>query len=96
MRNSFVGEVSAAAAAAAAAVASGAADDGLLGVSIGPAAATAAASAAGMRFPFTLASARGSIDLRRRWPPRGIIDVSTAYSVSSSHLSSRSQLSCMN
>ena len=33
---------------------------------------------AGIKFPFMLASARGSIDLRRREPPRGIIDVSMA------------------
>ena len=33
---------------------------------------------AGIRLPFILASARGSIDLRRREPPRGIIDVSMA------------------
>ena len=53
VRNSFVGEVSAAAAA-------------LAGV------------CRGTRLPFRLASMRGSIDLRRRWPPRGIRDMSTA------------------
>lgn len=31
-----------------------------------------------IRMPFILASARGSIDLRRREPPRGIMDVSMA------------------
>ena len=31
-----------------------------------------------IRLPFMLASARGSIDLRRREPPRGNIDVSMA------------------
>ena len=33
---------------------------------------------AGMRLPFKLARARGSMDLRRREPPRGMMDVSTA------------------
>lgn len=33
---------------------------------------------AGTRLPFKLASARGSIDLRRRLPPRGTRDVSIA------------------
>ena len=33
---------------------------------------------AGIKLPFMLASARGSIDLRRREPPRGTIDVSMA------------------
>lgn len=47
---------------------------------------------AGMRFPFTFKSARGSIDLRRLWPPRGMRDVSTAYGASSNQRSSRSQL----
>lgn len=35
-------------------------------------------TSAGIRLPFMLASARGSIDLRRREPPRGIMDVSMA------------------
>src|SRR5438552_3460686 len=43
--------------------------------------------------PLIFASARGSIDLRRRWPPRGTRDVSIAYAVSTSHLFSRSQSS---
>ncbi len=47
---------------------------------------------AGMRFPFRFKSARGSIDLRRLWPPRGMRDVSTAYGASSNQRSSRSQL----
>lgn len=47
---------------------------------------------AGMRFPFRFKSARGSIDLRRLWPPRGTRDVSTAYGASSNQRSSRSQL----
>lgn len=47
---------------------------------------------AGMRLPFTFKSARGSIDLRRLWPPRGMRDVSTAYGASSNQRSSRSQL----
>src|SRR5947209_5033797 len=42
--------------------------------------------------PFMLMSARGSIDLRRRDPPRGKSDVSTAYCASSSQMFSRSQL----
>ncbi len=33
---------------------------------------------AGTRFPFRLKRARGSIDLRLLWPPRGTSDVSTA------------------
>ena len=33
---------------------------------------------AGTRLPFRLASIRGSIDLRRRLPPRGMIEVSMA------------------
>lgn len=47
---------------------------------------------AGMRFPFRFKSARGSIDLRRLWPPRGMRDMSTAYGASSNQRSSRSQL----
>lgn len=47
---------------------------------------------AGMRFPFRFKRARGSIDLRRLWPPRGTRDVSTAYGASSNQRSSRSQL----
>lgn len=47
---------------------------------------------AGMRFPFRFKRARGSIDLRRLWPPRGMRDVSTAYGASSNQRSSRSQL----
>ncbi len=54
VRNSFVGERSAAGV--------------LAGVSL----------QAGTRLPPRLARARGSIDLRRRWPPRGIKDVSIA------------------
>jgi len=33
---------------------------------------------AGTRLPLMFDSARGSIDLRRRWPPRGTIEMSTA------------------
>lgn len=33
---------------------------------------------AGIRLPLRLERARGSIDLRRLWPPRGIREVSTA------------------
>lgn len=47
---------------------------------------------AGMRFPFRFKRARGSIDLRRLWPPRGMRDMSTAYGASSNQRSSRSQL----
>lgn len=47
---------------------------------------------AGMMFPFRFKRARGSIDLRRLWPPRGMRDVSTAYGASSNQRSSRSQL----
>lgn len=54
--------------------------------------AVLAGISAGMRFPFRFKSARGSIDLRRLWPPRGMRDVSTAYGASSNQRSSRSQL----
>lgn len=42
--------------------------------------------------PLVFNRARGSIDFLRRDPPRGRMEVSTAYEDSSSHRSSRSQL----
>lgn len=42
--------------------------------------------------PLRLARAFGSMLLRRRWPPRGTLEVSTANGDSSNHLFSRSQL----
>lgn len=73
-----------ASAAAAAAAAVSLLGDTLAGVFAG--------ASAGMRFPFRFKRARGSIDLRRLWPPRGMRDVSTAYGASSNQRSSRSQL----
>ena len=46
----------------------------------------------GTRLPSRLASILGSMDLRLLCPPRGMVEVSTAKSDSSSHLFSRSQL----
>lgn len=41
-------------------------------------AAIFAGVSAGIRLPLRLERARGSIDLRRLWPPRGIREVSMA------------------
>jgi hypothetical protein len=56
------------------------------------AAAAAAWGVVGIRVPLRLAKAFGSIDLRRRCPPRGSVEVSMLYGDSGSQAFSFSQL----